>query len=323
MTGARTPGRSSLRRPLAGLGGFVALLGATAAALGVFARGDGSFVTVTSARGEMYDMATSGVYANNALQLVAEGVGWDVFTLLVAAPALLAAAIAMGRGSYRGALIVTGLLGYFAYLHLEYAVTWAFGPLFPVFVVLFAASVTGLVGTGSLLAAEGLVGRFDARFPRRAWGTLSLGMSALLVVMWTGRIVEALTAPGGGQLHGHTTMTVQALDLGLVVPVAVVIAVAALRRRAAGEVAAAAFVVTFAAMSAAIMTMMISSWIVTGVPALEPIVIFGLATLASLAVAARMYGSLASVPPERAPAEASRSGGRIDALALRGAGSGR
>jgi len=323
MSAAAIPARRTRHRHLAGLGAFVALLGAAAAGLGVFARGNGSFVTVSSVRGEIYEMATSGVYANNALQVVAEGVGWDVFTLLVAAPAMLVATVVMARGSYRATLVVTGLFGYFAYLHLEYAVTWAFGPLFPAFVVLLAASVIGLIGSGSLLAAAGLVGRFDDRFPRRAWATLSLGMSALLFVMWTGRIVEALRATGAGQLHGHTTMTVQALDLGLVVPIAVVIAVAALRRRGAAEVAASAFVVTFAAMSAAIMAMMISSWIVTGIPAVEPIVIFGFAALASLAVGARMFRSLVPVPSERPTPEANRSIGRMDALALRGMGGGR
>lgn len=309
MSATHPTSTASLRLPLAGLGGFVALLGAAAAALGVFARGDGSFVTVSSARGETYEMATSGIYANNALQLVAEGVGWDVFTLLVAAPALLIAAVAMWRGSYRATLVVAGLFGYFAYLHLEYAVTWAFGPPFPLFVVLLAASVTGIIGAGSLLAAE-RPGRFDDRFPRRAWALLSIGMSALLVVMWSGRIVAALGAPDAGQLHGHTTMTVQALDLGLVVPVAVVIAVVALRRRAAGEVAAAAFVVTFAAMSAAIMSMMISSWIVTGVPAVEPIVIFGLATIASLTVGVRMFRSITLIPSD-GPTSVDRSVGRV------------
>ena len=98
---------SPLRSPLAALAGAVALLAGSAAALGVFARGDGSFVTVTSARGEVYEMATTGVYAYNALQVVAEGVGWDVFTLVVAAPALLVAAIGTWRGSGRASLVAT------------------------------------------------------------------------------------------------------------------------------------------------------------------------------------------------------------------------
>jgi hypothetical protein len=107
MTGvASSPARRSPWRPaLAGLAAAVALLAGIAAALGTFARGDGSFATVTSARGEVYDVATTGVYADNALQVVAEGVGWDVFTLVVAVPALLIAAVGVWRGSSRAARI--------------------------------------------------------------------------------------------------------------------------------------------------------------------------------------------------------------------------
>jgi hypothetical protein len=290
---ASSPAHNSRWPPaLAALAGAVALLAGVAAALGVFARGDGSFVTVTSARGEVYEMATTGVYANNALQLVAEGVGWDVFTLAVAAPALLLAAVGVWRGSSRAAIVAAGLLGYVLYNHLEYAVTWAFGPLFPLFITLFAASVAGLIGFGALLAAEGIGHRFSDRFPRRSWAALSIGMSVLLTVMWASRIAEALGADGAPQLHGETTMTVQAIDLGLMVPISLVVAVAALRRHPAGMAAAAAFSVTFVTMSAAIAAMMISSWIVTGVPAVEPIVIFGVATVLGIAVSLRMLRSL-------------------------------
>ncbi|MGZ8562434.1 MAG: hypothetical protein ACXWWU_02325 [Candidatus Limnocylindria bacterium] len=286
---------------MAALAGAVGLLAGVTAALGVFARGDGSFVTVTSARGEIYEMATTGVYANNALQLVAEGVGWDVFTLAVAAPALLIAAIGVWRGSSRAALVATGLFGYFLYLYLEYAVTWAFGPLFPLFVTLLAASVAGLLGFGSLLAAEGVGHRFSERFPRRSWAALSIGMSGMLTVMWAGRIAAALGTDAAPQLHGETTLTIQALDLGLMVPISLVIASAALRRHPAGLAAAASFNVTFVAMSAAIATMMVSSWIVTDVPAIEPIVIFSVACLLGIVVAIRMLRSLVPAPT-RVPA---------------------
>lgn len=279
---------------------LVALLAGAAAALGVFARGDGAFETVTSVRGETYQIATDGVYANSALQLVAEGVGWDVFTLLIAAPALALAAVFVARGSFPATLMATGALGYLLYLHLEYAVTWALGPLFVLFVSTLAASLIGLIGAAALLARAGLADRFDHRFPRRAWAGLSLGMSALLIVMWSGRIADALGAAVPA-LHGESTMTVQALDLGLVVPVSIVIALAALRRHPVGLAAAAAFAVTFTMMSAAIASMMVSSWIVTGVPAVEPIVVFLLASVAALALLSRMLGSIDLRPGRNVP----------------------
>ena len=276
---------------------LVALLSGIAAALGVFARGDGAFETVTSVRGETYQIATDGVYANSALQLVAEGVGWDVFTLLVAFPALVIAVPFVASGSFHATLVATGVLGYLLYLHLEYAVTWAFGPLFGLFVVTMAASLIGLIGAAVLLARCGLSDRFDQRFPRRAWAALSLGMSLLLTVMWSGRIADALTA-ATPPLHGESTMTVQALDLGLVVPISIVIAIAALRRHPVGLAATVAFAVTFVMMSAAIASMMVSSWIVTGVPAAEPIAVFTLASVAALALLGRMLGSI-NPPPAR------------------------
>jgi hypothetical protein len=270
---------------------LVAILAAAAAALGVFARGDGTFETVTSVRGETYRMAADGVYANSALQLVAEGVGWDVFTLLITVPTLVMSAPFVARGSFAATLVAAGLLGYLVYMHLEYAVTWALGPLFPVFICTLAAGLVGLVGSGVLLARAGLADRFDRRFPRRAWAALSLGMSVLLTAMWAGRIADALGA-ATPTLHGESTMPVQALDLGLVVPVSVVIAIAALRRNPVGLAAAAAFAVTFVVMSAAIASMMVSSWIVTNVPAVEPTVIFTLASVAALILLLRMLASL-------------------------------
>ena len=278
-------------RAMAGLCAAVALMAGVAAAAGVFLRGSGALETVTSPRGETYEMATDGVYAFNAMRLVAEGVGWDVFTLIVIVPALLGLTLWVARGSFRGRLVAAGLLGYFAYMYLEYAVTWAFGPLFALFIAIYATSLLGVLWIGSSLTAEGIADRFDDSFPRRSWAALSLGMAALLIVLWAGRIIQGLSGDVSGLLHGETTMTIQALDLGIVVPITVVTALLALQRRPAGLAAAAAFSVTFVAMSAAIGSMLVSAWLVTGALELPPIIVFGVAALTGLGIGLRMYTS--------------------------------
>jgi hypothetical protein len=279
------------RTLIAALCAFVGVLAGLAAGLGVFARGDGTFVPVTSSLGEAYEIAVDGVYANSARQLVAEGVGWDAFTLVVAAPILLVASIFVARGSFRGYLAAAGMLGYFLYMHLEYAVTWAFGPMFPLFIVITATSLVGIMGVGALIADAGVRDRFDQRFPRRSYAALTIGMALLLTIMWIGRIADGLAAETV-ILHGETTMTVQALDLGLVVPVSALLGLAALRRHPAGMAAAAAFGVTFVAMAAAIAAMMVSASIVTGVLQLPPVIVFGLACLAGLIAIARIHASV-------------------------------
>ena len=53
----------------------------------------------------------------------------------------------------------------------------------------------------------------------------------------------------------------------------------------------AAFAVTFTAMSAAIGSMLVSAWLVTGVLELPPIVVFGLAAAGGLVIGLRMYAA--------------------------------
>ena len=89
-------------------------------------------------------MLVGGVYRFNSLAVAAEGVGWDSVTLFVVVPILAAALLGVWRGSMRAALLVAGILAYFAYQYLEYATFLAYGPLFLVYVAIFALSLSGL-----------------------------------------------------------------------------------------------------------------------------------------------------------------------------------
>jgi hypothetical protein len=188
------------------------------------------------------------------------------------------------------------LLGYFLYQYLEYSVTWAFGPLFLLFVVTYATSLLGMVWIGVSVGREGIAGRFGAGFPARRWAVLSVALASLLTLLWLQRIATALGGDlAAAGLKGETTLTIQALDLGLLVPASLLIAVLTWRRNPYGYVLAASFVVTFVAMASAIVGMLLSAWAVEGVLEVAPVAIFGVAALAAVATGARMY---ASVTPE-------------------------
>jgi hypothetical protein len=105
-------------------------------------------------------------------------------------------------------------------------------------------------------------------------------------------------------------MTVQALDLGLMVPILMALAVAVLRRSQTGMVAAAAFAVTFFTMSAAIASMMVSAWLVTGdiAASLPPIVIFTIASLAGLLLAVEIFVSVTAEPQKTVSSAVQRLG---------------
>jgi hypothetical protein len=277
---------------MAGLCLAIALLAGTAAAFGVFARGDGATATAISARGESFDYAVDGVYRYNAQRVVAEGVGWDIFTLFFAVPAMLAALPALARGSFRARLFALGLLGYFFYQYLEYAVTWAYGPLFLAFVAIYSMSLAGIAWIAPSVGLAGLPLRFGPRFPRRGMAALCFAMAAILLFMWLSIILPTMGGSAVGLLHGQTTMVVQAIDLGLVVPLCLFTGIAALRSRPIGYLLCTVFVVKAAAMASAICAMLVSAALVEGRLEAAPFAVFASAALASILLGARMYRSV-------------------------------
>lgn len=271
---------------------FIAVATALTAGAGIFLRGEGTFESVVSERGESYRMAVDGIYAWNPLRLVAEGVGWDIFTLFFAVPALILAMPSFSRGSLRGRLFVLGILAYFFYQYLMYATAWAFGPLFLPFIIIYGSSMVAIVRIASTVPLSGLPGRFGPGFPRKGMAALCFVMGALLVVMWLGRIVPAYGGKIDGLLIGQTTLVVQALDLGLIVPLAFITGTLVLKSAPAGYLLAPVLAVKAFAMAAAICAMLVSAWMYEGTLEVPPLIIFMSAAAAALWLGLRMYRSI-------------------------------
>lgn len=270
----------------------IALLAAGVSAAGVFLRGDGSTASAVSIRGEEFEYVTTGVYAHNAERIVAEGVGWDAVTLFFAVPLALIAVPGVARGSLKARLLAMGVLAYFFYQYLMYAVFWALGPLFPFFIVLYAASAAGIVWTVSTIGVATLPARFSERFPRRTMAIYSGLMGLMLVAMWSKRIGIGLSGDmAGADMLGMPTLSVQALDLGMIVPLALATAVLTWRRRPWGYLLASVFAVKGLTMAGAICAMLVSAALVEGVLEVGNFAIFGTSTLAAALIAWRIFGS--------------------------------
>jgi hypothetical protein len=275
------------RHAMAGLVGALAAGVGVVAAVGVLGRGDGSTRTFESVRGAPWEVVTDGVYAFSPERMVAEGVGWDVVTLLVAVPCLLVLTWGLARGSLRARLLTLGLLAYLTYQYLMYAVTWAMGPLFLPFVAIYATSLVLLLWVASTVPLAVLPAQVTARFPRRATIAVCLGFPLLLLGMWVPLVADVL-GDDLDVLYGQTTLPVQALDLGLLVPLGIATAVLLWRRSPLGLLLATTVIVKGVAMGGAIVAMLLSAWYVEGSVAVAELAIFGTVTLvcAGLLVAA-------------------------------------
>jgi hypothetical protein len=243
--------RAGMRRTSLVLSCVLAALVAVATASALFSPHGGPHMVQPTVRGEDATYQGSGLYRFDPVEVAREGLVWDAINLFIAVPAFLFALHRAWRGSTRGRLAVAGLSLYFAYAYLQYAAMMAVNPLFLAYAGIIAL---GAVNVGLTVT----VPRLSERFPRKLFIGFSFSMAIALVLLW-GRLVMGIVTSGhlGPQLAGLTGLPSQALDLGMVVPLAVTAGVLLLRGHAYGPVLTS-LVLTFGTM----MFITVPAWIV-------------------------------------------------------------
>jgi hypothetical protein len=183
--------------------------------------------------------------------------GQDLVTLLALA-VLLPSVKASRRGSPRGTLIWLGLLGYLAYTYTGAAFAYGFNKLFPIYVALFALAGAALIAGLSGIDAAALRDAFDSRTPRRRVVAFLIILALVLCTLWLGQIIPFYTEGKLPEmiLRANTpTVFVYVLDLGVVVPLALLSAWWLWRDEPWGYVLAGFVLVKAAAMGFALLSM--------------------------------------------------------------------
>ena len=100
---------------------LVALLAALAAGAGLFTSGGGAPYDFTTLRGQTARIYNQGLYRSDTLFFGAGYKGQDAVALFLGVPLLLVSLYFYRQGSLAAHLLLTGLLGYFLYLHASMA----------------------------------------------------------------------------------------------------------------------------------------------------------------------------------------------------------
>jgi hypothetical protein len=129
---------------------------------------------------------------------------------------------------------------YFTYSYLLITFGVAHNQLFLPYVVMLTASLAGLVLSAVSIEVPVLVGRISRRFARRTIAGLVIALNSMFLLLWLSRVVPAIPngrAPVG--LESYTTLSVQAADLSLIIPLSLLTGVLLLRRHPLGYLLAA------------------------------------------------------------------------------------
>ena len=232
---------------------LLAVVVATAAAVGLLATGGPGPHEVVSVRGQVVDVYGTGLYRHDSWLIGAGNRGTDAVTLCLGVPALLIALVAHRRRSVRGTVVLVGVLGWLLYYYASMSLYTAYNGLFGLYVLALALAVCA---TPLALHSIDRV-RFAAVFPprpsRRLIVTYLGCLAALLVLVWGAPLLSAaLTGHLPSRLDVYGTEVTWALDLGIVVPAVVATGVLLHRDATYGAVAATAMLALNVALGTAL-----------------------------------------------------------------------
>jgi hypothetical protein len=245
---------------------IIVLLSLITAGAGVFWQGSGTPYEFTSLRGETITIHGHGLYRYDSVSYAAQAIAQDVVTLILGIPLLIIGIVLYRKGSLRGQLLLTGTLGYMLYTYTSYTFLSAYNELFLLYVALFSLCLFAFVLAMANLDPEMIKQRTSEKFPRRGIATFMLVIAGFLTLAWLGRIVPPLIAgesPIG--LESYTTLVIQALDLGIIVPVSALTAILLWKAQPWGYALSAVVLIKGLTMGAALIAMIIGQ-ILVGVP---------------------------------------------------------
>ena len=200
--------------------GSIIVLSVFASVVGIFAdQGSGTY-EIESFRGEIIKIHGKGLYSYDSVSVAAQGIAQDIVTVILGIPLLIISLCLGLKGSLKGRLLLTGTLGYFLYTYMSYVFLWMYNPMFIVYVILMSTSFFCLVLLIMSYDIKSMSLSFNEKLPVKFIGGFQIFFSIALCLLWIKKIIPTITnetIPVG--LEHYTTLVVQGLDLGFIVPI--------------------------------------------------------------------------------------------------------
>ena len=217
--------------------------------------GVGQPYPLTNFRGEEVTIHARGLYYWDTVSSAAQMQANDLVTLALGLPLLAISFWLTLRSSLRGRLLMTGTLGFVLYTYITMCFGAAYNKLFLVYVALFSLSLFAFILSMMSFDLKTLPTHFSEKLPRGWIAGLLFFAAAFLSLAWLGRIAATITPDAIPVLENTTSMFIQAMDLGIVVPLCVLSGILLLRRHAWGYLLASVALMKFLTMGIAVSLM--------------------------------------------------------------------
>lgn len=201
---------------------IIVVFGIVATTVGIFSRSGTGPYQYASIRGREVTIYGKGVYRHMSAEVAPQGIAQDYVTLFIAVPLMIYALILSVKGSHKGKVLLAGSYAYFLVTYLFYTVMAMYNALFLVYVVLMGAAFYGFILCMLSFDARKLYRVYKASTPYKLTGNSLLVIAMAIALLWLGVVLPPLV-DGSVVPHGtdhYTTLIVQGLDLGILLPAA-------------------------------------------------------------------------------------------------------
>lgn len=203
---------------------FVILLSAICCIVPIITNKELTQTTMISTFGEEINLYGKGVYGHNSFSMAIQAISQDIVTLILILPCMIASLCFVRKGKAIAEYILTGLIGYMLYTYMSYSFLMFYNILFLFYVVLMALSFYGFILSIQILSQHYSVEKLQENLKTKGIRIFLNITGIFIAMMWLGRIFPTIvsdTLPVG--LDNYSTLVIQALDLGVIVPACFVI----------------------------------------------------------------------------------------------------
>lgn len=238
---------------------LIGILSAVACIIGIFDQTAYEYAPVVTSFNEEIQLYQKGLYARDSVSAAIQAIAQDAVTLFIGIPLLVVSFVMIKKKKKSGLFLLSGVLGYFLYTYMSYSFLMTFNVFYLIYVLLMVLSFYAFIVVYEMLRESIDIRRLAAGFPKKMTYRFLWAVGIMILLMWLGRIVPAMIsgkAPVG--LENYSTLVIQSLDLGVVVPACFVIGYLLKKSNPKGYILSGVLVMKGEMMAAAVSAMGIS-----------------------------------------------------------------
>lgn len=235
--------------------------------------------TVTSIFGDTITLYGKGLYHHESVTMAAQVKAQDIITLFLAIPALLYSLYQTNKGSLKGEFLLTGILGYFLYTYTSYCFVAMYNEFFLIFTLLMGLSFFGFILNIKHLYMKEIKFSFLSKKSQKRIAYFMIFFGVIIALLWLSRIAPTFRGQAPEGIEHYTTLPIQALDLGIIVPSAFISGYSLLKGEKTGYLLTPILIIKGITMLLAIDAMMISMVISNVGISIVELIVFSLFTI--------------------------------------------